>query len=79
MPTYPVTMKRSLYTTVTSYLALFAFVGVFLLGGCTSTVSGPQVSEEEPVEVRQGEAHNMMREDGGTTNPKEPHNTSPQD
>jgi hypothetical protein len=81
MPTYPVTMKRSLYTTVTSYLALFAFVGVFLLGGCTSTVSGPQVSEEKPVEVRQGQNHNTMNPDGGggTTNPQEPHNTSPQD
>ncbi|MCS3639819.1 hypothetical protein [Salinibacter ruber] len=70
-------MKRSLYTTVTSYLTLFAFAGIFLLSGCTSTVSGPQASEEKPVEVRQGQDHNTMQEDGGTTNPKEPHNTSP--
>ncbi|WP_263786172.1 hypothetical protein [Salinibacter grassmerensis] len=72
-------MKRSLYTTVTSYLATFAFAGAFLLGGCTNTVSGPQVSEEEPVEVRQGQDHNTMHEDGGTTNPPEPHNTNPND
>ncbi|WP_263790879.1 hypothetical protein [Salinibacter sp.] len=74
-------MKRSLYTTITSYLALSAFAGVFLFGGCTSTVSGPKVSEEKPVEVRQEQNHNTMNPDGGggTTNPQEPHNTNPND